>query len=101
MCVRCAITIDAGVIGAPLVLADYTVSKINVFGVPHLFTCKSPNNLAVHAETELLIKRRQQHLKAKAFFMSQFPPGPRVSHWGLFELLRKFAAKVKDNQRRH
>jgi hypothetical protein len=32
--VRCAITIGAGCIGAPLVLADYTVSKMIVFGAP-------------------------------------------------------------------
>jgi hypothetical protein len=70
-------------------------SKIDVFCVPHLFTCKSPNNLVVHAETELLIKRRRQHLKAKAFFINEFPPGPRVSYWGLLELLRKFAAIFK------
>jgi hypothetical protein len=39
-----AITIGAGGIGAPLVLADYKDDR--GFGAPCLLSCQSPNNLS-------------------------------------------------------
>jgi hypothetical protein len=80
ICKSCFVDFFLCVFGAPLLLAqgcsvrhlaDYTESKMNVFGVPHIFTFKSPNNLAVHGGngSRLIkrIKRRLQNLKAYTY----------------------------------